>query len=328
MIRTDPNLWAHLSQPEWSGDCEPSDLIRRAIGRLGEYTEFIIRPMNMRPTAATLLCADANRIEVRVSSATSHVVLVIGADADIAGELFWLKALAPRRLPIAHVIAHDLSNTTVPFAYMVLGYASGMPLAQVEDAARVRVAARQIGRAMRRVHQTPAPGFGRPAPNGRWLQADWYAALSGWLEASGAIQAAEQYLGADTLPLLVEATIDHADLACQQARVLHGQVGPVCALVTTGESVQLEAIVRPGRIVAGDPLFDVAHALLPHHPPAFRSGFLEGYAALGPLDPQQRLALRRYGLLALLARAGQAPAPEDAELIPSVIDAELELLLA
>ena len=328
MIRTDPQVWAHLSQPEWAGACEPSDVIRRAIGRLSEYTELIIRPLNMRPRAATLICAEANRIEVRISSASSHVVLVIGADGDIAGELFWLKALAPRRLPIAHVVAHDVSNSSVPFAYMVLGYATGVSLGQVEDAARVRVAARQIGRAMRRMHQTPAPGFGRPAPNGRWPQGDWYAALSGWLDTSGAIQAAEQYLGADTLPLLVEATIDHADLACREARVLHGHVGPHCALVTGGESVQLEAIVRPGRIVAGDPLFDVAHTLLPHHSPAFRSGFLEGYAALGPLDPHQRLALRRYGLLALLARAGQAPAPEDAVLIPSLVDAELELLLA
>ncbi len=69
--------------------------------------------------------------------------------------------------------------------------------------------------------------------------------------------------------------------------MIHGAVEPSRALVTVGESVQLEALTRPGEIVGGDPLFDLAHATLPRHPAAFQQGLLEGYSAAGPLAPEQ-----------------------------------------
>jgi Ser/Thr protein kinase RdoA (MazF antagonist) len=325
MKGSDPRMWAQLSRPDLAERECYGDVVRRALGHLGEYVELIVRPLNMRPVSAALLRVDAQRIEVRVSSAASHVVLVIAPDVDAAGELFWLRALAGRRAPVPPMIAHDLSATQVPFGYLVLGYATGTPLAEVADDARMRVAARQIGRAVRRMHQAPAPGFGRPAPSGRWPSASWEATLQAWLARTGALEAAHSYLGDELYAAFEQATVGHPDLACEEARVLHGAVGPSCALVTASESIQLEALVRPGAIVAGDPLFDLAHALLPHQPQAFRGGFLEGYAALGPLDPRQRLRLRRLGLLALLAHAAQHPAHQS-ERIPALVAAELELL--
>ena len=79
--------------------------------------------------------------------------------------------------------------------------------------------------------------------------------------------------------------------------MIHGAVEPSRALVTVGDSVQLEALVRPGEIVGGDPLFDLAHGLLPRHPASFRQGLIEGYGASGALAPEQEDRLRRLRLL-------------------------------
>lgn len=79
--------------------------------------------------------------------------------------------------------------------------------------------------------------------------------------------------------------------------MIHGAVEPARAIVTVGDTSQLETLTRPGELVGGDPIFDLAHGLLPRHPAAFRQGLLEGYVAGGPLAPEQEERLRRLRLL-------------------------------
>lgn len=317
-------MWSHLSQSEIDPDY--SDALRRVLGRLGEYAELIIRPLNMRPTGAMLLSVDGERVEVRISAAASSVVLVAGPDADMAGEAFWLRTMAARNLPAPRLIAHDLSGARVPFCYLITSHIAGALLDRQTDEALVRVAARQVGRSLRRIHQAAAPGFGRPTPGGRWTQRSWSAALRAWVASYDARAHSAELLGAEVAAEVWAATIDNPALECVEPRLLHGAVGPGRVMVTTGESVQLEALVRPGPIVAGDPLLDVALALLPGQPAAFRQGFLEGYAAAGPLDPSQRLRLRRLGLIAALVESASDPAGSVDRLLPALVASELRLL--
>jgi hypothetical protein len=319
-------MWPHLSQPEIGDDTAYTDTVRRVAGRLGEYTELLVRPLNLRPTGANLLAIDGERIEVRISSPSGHVVLVVAPDADIAGEVFWLRAMATRSLPAHRLVTHDVSGLRVPFSYAILNFLGGAALGEQHDEALIRVAARAVGRAARRAHQISAPGFGRPTAAGRWPTLDWPGTLRAWLEGRGALALAADLLDNDTVEALVAATLEHPDLQCEQPRLLHGALSPARARVTAGESIQLEALTRPGPIVAGDPLLDVALALLPGHPAAFRQGFLEGYAAAGPLEHDQRIRLRRLGLLALLADAAEHPSAERLGRLPALVQAELRLI--
>src|SRR5262245_51796772 len=138
-------MWSQLNRLDISPD-DPtySDARRRILGRLGDYAALIVAPLNMRPTAAALLADDAERIEVRVSTPGSHIVLAIAPDDDMAAEAFFLRALADKHLPLPRLIAHDLACTLVPFTYVIKGYVGGLPLDRLEDGPLVRVAARQI----------------------------------------------------------------------------------------------------------------------------------------------------------------------------------------
>src|SRR5215213_4830742 len=195
----------HDIDPE---DLSYSDVRRRVLGRLGEYASLAIGPLNLRPTSATLLREDPERVELRISTPSSHVVLVIATDGDLTPEVFWLRALAALNLPIPRLIAHDLSLTTLPFAYALESYVGGSPLDWLEDGPRVRVLARQAGRTLRRSHQAAAPGYGRPALNGRWPNASWPETLVGWLARRETLARAEELLGMECAVALIDATID------------------------------------------------------------------------------------------------------------------------
>jgi len=295
-------MWSALNRLDIeSDDPSYSDVRRRVLGRLGEYASLVIGPLNLRPTAAALLREDDQRVELRVSTPSSHVVLVIAIDGDLAPEVFWLRALAASNLPIPRLIAHDLSLTTLPFAYALESYVGGSLLNSLEDGPRMRVLARQAGRTLRRSHQVAAPGYGRPALNSRWPAVPWPEVLGGWLARRETLARAEEALGLECAVTLIDATIDHPALACARPCVIHGAVEPARMIVTVGDTMQLEALTRPGELVGGDPLFDLAHGLLPRHPATFRQGLLEGYSASGPLDAAQQGRLRRLELLLQVA---------------------------
>ncbi len=307
-------MWSSLNRPEADQDPRASDARRRILARLGDYAALLVGPLNLRPRAATLHAADDSRIEVRVSTASSHVLLVIAPETDLAAEVYWLRALAATNLPIPRLIAHDLSCSVAPFTYAIESYASGAPLDWLEDGPRMRVVARQIGRTLRRTHQVAAAGFGRPTTAGRWPARGWGDALRAWLGGLDFWPRAGELLGAELADALRAATIDHPALACERASVLHGAIEPARALVTVGESAQIEALTRPGDMVGGDPLFDLAHALLSRHPAAFRQGVREGYTAMGALAPEHEGRLRRMGLLleaCAAMRHGEAAALPD-----------------
>ncbi|MEO7910615.1 MAG: hypothetical protein ABIV47_13275 [Roseiflexaceae bacterium] len=295
-------MWSALNRIDIDPD-DPSysDVRRRVLGRLGEYASLAIGPLNLRPTGAALLREDDQRVELRISTPSSHVVLVIATDGDLVSEVFWLRALAASNLPIPRLIAHDLSLTTLPFAYALESYTGGSPMDWLEDGPRMRVLARQAGRTLRRSHQVAAPGYGRPALNGRWPVAAWPEVLNGWLARRETLARAEEALGLECAVALIDATLDHPALAWAKPCAIHGAVEPARVIVTVGDTMQMEALTRPGELVGGDPLFDLAHGLLPRHPATFRQGLLEGYNASGPLDADQQARLQRLGLLLLVA---------------------------
>ncbi len=317
-------MWESLNQHIDPEDASYSDARRRALAHLGDYAAQIVGPLNLRPRAAALHSSSNTRIEARISTASSHILLVLAPEGDLAAEVAWLRALNSTTLPVPRLITHDLSLGTIPFSYTIESYVSGAPLDWVAEAPRVRVLARQVGRTLRRSHQVAAAGFGRPAVSGRWPSRTWPEALRAWL--GDLWPRAVEVLGAAGAAALAAATIDHPSLECARAQVLHGAVAPHRALVTVGETTQLEALTRPGEIVGGDPIFDLAHAVQPHHPEPFRQGVREGYDAMGPIGRVEEARLARLGLLLRAADTLRRANPSEMNALPGAIAGELRQL--
>jgi aminoglycoside phosphotransferase (APT) family kinase protein len=319
-------MWAHLNHHLDPDDSAYSDPLRRILARLGDYAAAIVEPLKVRPTGATLVCATNRRIEVRMTTATSHLLLVIAPESDLAHEVFFLRMLAAHDLPAPRLITYDLSCATVPFTYALETYPGSLTLAALDHAALVRVAGRRIGRVLRRVHRIEAPGYGAPTPTGRWLARTWREALMRWLEQRNFDAQAETALGSDVATMLRAATLDHPAFACTQPRVLHGAIEPSCVVVTVGESVQLEGLVRPETPVGGDPLFDLAYALSACQSPVFRQSVLEGYEMGGSLTVEQYARMDRLRLLIEVVRALEMGDPAVLTGLPVAVMARLEAL--
>ncbi|MCS6839706.1 MAG: aminoglycoside phosphotransferase family protein [Roseiflexus sp.] len=315
-------MWAHLNHylPD---DPAYSDAMRRVMARLGDYAAAIVEPLKARPMSATLVCATNRRIEVRITTATTHLLLVIAPDSNLAHEVFFLRMLAAHDLPAPRLITHDLSCTSVPFTYALETYPGSLTLASLNDAALVRVAGRKIGRVLRRIHRIEAPGFGAPTSAGRWSASTWREALAHWLEQRNFDAQAEAVLGSDLAVALRSATLDHPALACAQPRVVHGAIEPSRVVISAGESVQLEGLVRPEAPVGGDPLFDLAYALSSCQSPVFRRSVLEGYEAGGTLTAEHYARLDRLRLLIDVAYAFEMGDPAVLAGLPAAVMARL-----
>ena len=308
--------WWHslrIDRPPVPGETSDEAALRHVLARLGEYAELIVRPLNMRPTSAALIDATTGRIWVRVGNPTAHVMLVIAPVGDLAGEAFFLRALVRRGLQAPQLLDQDLTCAVVPFSYLITSYTAGVRLSQVEDTAHIRLAARQIGRQLRQVHQVPAPAFGRPLATGRWPGLPWHDTLARWLHENGCRARLEAVLDPSLLARLLAVTLEHPELHHEQPMVIHGALEPATALVSVSDTVALEAIIEPGAIIGGDPFFDLALALTPSRPAAFRQGLLEGYLSFGALPEQSRWCLRHLHVFlttADLACTGESAAIE------------------
>ncbi len=281
-----------------------SDAWRRVLARLGDYTAIIVRSLNMRPGAITLLAQTSSHVLVRLSTPSEHVVLRIAPEVDLGGEIYFGRMLTAHQLPTARIIHYDLTGALVPFNYIIESYIGGVSALQLHKPHFIRAAARQVGRALRRIHRTRAHGWGRPNAAGRWPIPDWQTVLR-HLHATFAPEPTDALVFAEVERAAVTALLNHPHLGCAKPAVMHGNIGPHTARYTTGEHVQLEALFDPGAVVGGDGLLDLALGIDPTYPEEWQTGLLEGYAAVMPLTAIERERLQLFRILTCYWRACQ-----------------------
>lgn len=283
--------FGHLNQLDVSAE-RTSDAQRRVLARLGDDVALIVRQLQLRPTATTRLDEDGRCILVRVTSPGEHVLIRIAPDGDLAADLFFSRALERRNIPTARVLYADLTRAQFPFAYLVETFVGGLRADTLHADYQLRAVGMQLGRIARRLHQIPVPGWGRP-PSGShlrsWSAVSWQEVVEGLL-AEGALDAVGRMLFGEEVQARILAQLHADDDRLGEPRLVHGDLGPQRLIVTPGEQTQLLALVEPGPLIGGDPLFDLARASGPTQPAAFAEGFVMGYAAAAlPAADQRRL---------------------------------------
>jgi Ser/Thr protein kinase RdoA (MazF antagonist) len=274
-----------------------SDAWRRSLGRLGDYTAIVVRSLNLRPLGAALHAQTAEHILVRLTLASSHLILRVAPEDDLSAYVFAMRALAGHNLPAPKIIQRDLSRSLVPFAFTLESYVPGITADRLPDGPLLRGAGRQAGRALRRMHRIPVSGAGRPTPTGRWPQQGWRPVLR-QIGRRLAAPPADTLVFGEAERAAIATLLDSPLLDCQQPSLIHGRFGPHAACCTSGENVHLEALIDIGYYVGGDGIYDLACGLSAAHPAAWREGLMDGYQSAGPLTEDER---RRLPALRLLA---------------------------
>lgn len=281
-----------LSRQVPEDDASYSDAWRRVWGRLDTYVGLVVRGLNMRPDAVTLLDETSRHILVRISSPLEHVVLRLAPEGELAGEVYFGRAMTAAQLPATRIIEHDLTATLLPCHYTVESYAAGSRASQVQQEYQLRSLARQLGRVLRRMHRIKVAGWGRPAADlRRWPTESWRTVLTD-LHAQQGGPPTDALLFSETERAVVTALLQDARLDLDVPCLIHGAVAPASLYCTIGEHPQLEALVEPGPCIGGDPMFDLAQGLDPALPAAWREGLIDGYLTMGPLASELTERLR------------------------------------
>ncbi len=290
-------IYAHLNHNILgTSDNSLSDAWRRVLNRLGDYTSIIAQTMHMRPERAELLAQTEHHILVRIHLPGEYVVLRIAPETHLAREVFFGRTMTKHRLPSMHIIHHDFKRSLVPFDYMLETYIGGSNADQIQNHSMQRVVARQVGRAIGQMHRIAAPGWGTPGQTSRWIMEDWHTVLL-YLHTTLAPESLATNVFQMNHYTHVSTILQHPTLTYPTPNLLHGDVGPHTTRCIVGISVQLAALINPGLIVGGDPLFDLACGMNPHYPQEWRTGLVEGYLSLTQLHTQEQERLHLLRLL-------------------------------
>lgn len=273
-----------------------SEFTRPILNRLRDFISVAIATLKLYPNTILLHHVTADRIEVRVIG-LSTVIVAFAPVEQLVPEVYLIKMAATKHLPLPHLLKHDVSFTSLPVAYSVYSYIAGVSLHTVEDEVMQRVAAKLVGRTIRSLHLISAHGLGAPQVSGKWSSRAWHAVVQQWLAEQGYYERLLELLGPRLLGQLLDYTTKHASLQQFESSVLFGGIERQSVMVLVHGNIQVEGLIRPGRIVAGDAMFDVASSMRASLGAGFRQGFIDGYTMHAPLVSDEVLRIKRYALL-------------------------------
>lgn len=273
-----------------------SDFNRPILNRLRDFVTVAITSMKLYPSTMMLQLVVPDRIEVKVVGLSTAVIVFASAEQLVA-EVYLNKMANTKHLPFPRILKHDVSFASLPVAFAVYTFIAGVSLSTVADETMQRVAAKQVGRAIRSLHLIPAHGLGAPQMNGKWANRNWPTVLQQWLTVTGDYERILGAIGSRLFNQLIELTIKHPVVQQFTPSVLLGEIRTESAMVMVHGNIQLEGVMRSGLIVAGDAMFDVASSMRTSLTLAFRQGFFEGYTMHAPISADEILRAKRYAIL-------------------------------
>ncbi len=263
------------------------------VAHIDDYLARLLTHLNIRLRAVAALESETT-IAVRVwSDEGSYIIKISPVRGDFFVSEYFYARLAERRLPVPQVLFSGNNVTLIPYEAQVLTWLEGQDLRDVSPALHQR-AGILVGQALRTVHEIPTSGFGTPSPGGTWSVSSWLAALRQdyWYSHNVALAVFSR----SQVDAIEAATFDNARLSITDAHLIHADVNPANAIFhDKGDAVHLVALIDPGHIVGGDPLFDLAGAT--NDRDAFGAGVWVGYMESRPLSAEETYRYRQLLLL-------------------------------
>ena len=263
--------------------------------QLPELVDRVLQGHNIQGHQVRQLEGETNAV-VEVASTTGKLIIKISPYDDLATERYFYEALTRRELPAPKVVAADFSRHNVPFMYEILEYIEGSDVDHLIVAKHER-AGNAVGRILRRLHGIEVPGFGHPMPDGSWSHASFRDALIDEYFNEAEVGVADQVLNRTEIDR-VRRILAHAGLGTARARLTHCDAGRGNFLFTAEAEPKLKAIIDPGGIIGGDPLWDLAIATNDFD--SFGKGVKAGYTSEdAELSASEARRLKTYQLLSL-----------------------------
>lgn len=257
---------------------------------------------SLRPTGVSRLAGGSTEVyRIDLAGGAPPLVLKLYADepawnpakeALVAG---WIADVAP--LPIPRWLSVDETRLRLPLRHALITWLAGQPVRSFIGSPGVTPAYRQMGAALRRLHQIPMAGYGYilgdgietpRATNAAYMADAFDGVFRRFRDRSG---------DAGLTQTLEEAVRPRFDLLtlCERPVLLHQDFQPGNVLAERDEDgdLRLTGLIDFANARAGDPLMDLATALscCSHEDPTSRAPLLEGYRPVDHPDLEGALWL-------------------------------------
>lgn len=258
---------------------------------LDDYVEKILNQVGVTVLSVSRLPGETN-VNVRVKSRNGEYVIRISCWRRelLVSNVFYNTAYS-RGIPVPEVVLYDDSCSVIPFEYQVVKFVESESV----DKSQVRNAGKALGSTLRKLHSISMHGFGTPIDLERWKHASWLELLSKVYLHSDFMKARTAVYSKKEVAQIEKMTFENGSLEISDPKLIHGDVSiNNCLFHQVISGMKLCALIDPGTIISGDPMFDMAMAL--NNEDEFSEGVKDGYD-LSALTKEDAYRLERLRIL-------------------------------
>ncbi len=229
-----------------------------------------------------------------------YIVRIYTNDGLFA-EAFWRKKLHENKLNVPKSIYVDCSKKDIGFMYEIQEFIEGIHIDSRLPEELQYHGAYLAGQELRRHHNIAVSGFGSFDSNGKWTKKTWIEILQNYLGIRQRHKCALELFTQKEIDKIHDYAIRDKMMNTRDPKLIHGDVGHN-NIIYIPEKDKIY-FLDPGRIIGGDPMFDLAYASMPWAKGLFFKGILDGYEKEKPLTSEEQYRFKRLRLICLVSNA-------------------------
>ncbi len=223
---------------------------------LEKYLTRILSSKDIIPIKAKLLGGESN-VNVKVITKNSAYVIRINPWKNelIISNCFYKKA---KNIPCPKVKIFDESHTIIPYDYQIINFIKGDTITNFDNKFH-KEAGILIGESLHELHKIQVSGFGAPISRNKWNSISWLETLREVYLKSGHLQNKNRLFTSKETQEIEDLTFFNYKLKIKTPKLIHSDIGVGNSLFEVKKNkIKLVAIIDPGSIIGGDPMFDLA----------------------------------------------------------------------
>ncbi|MCK5699447.1 MAG: aminoglycoside phosphotransferase family protein [Candidatus Aenigmarchaeota archaeon] len=274
----------------------------RIVENLCDIFTKIISKSKIKANSYTVVEKGNMSVCLQVTDYSGQKYLIkICTNDRLFAETFWRKNLYENKLNVPKSIYIDCSKKDIGYMYEILEFIEGIHINTSISEELQYSGAYLIGQELRRHHNIAVSGFESVDCDGRWTKKTWIETLQDYLGIRQRHKCALELFTQKEIDRIYDYAIHDKMMDIQNPKLIHGDVG-YNNLIYTPEKDKIY-FLDPGRIIGGDPIFDLAYASMPWAKGLFFRGIMDGYEKEKPLTSEEAHRFRKLRLICLVSNA-------------------------
>lgn len=218
-------------------------------------------------------------------------------------EIFFIKTLKKFSIPCQELVAYNISRKIIPYPFFITKWIEADSfVGHINDKVAIEGGI-AYGKELVKIHKIKVSGFGIPSDleGKRWTSRSWTGALEDFFKKYCRLDTPYKLFNKDEVGYIFDIVFKNKKLDIPRAYLLHGDVPNSLALKKP--NIKLLAFIDPGRMIGGDPMFDLASIYNINEKGEFGKGFMKGliagYSLVKPLTSRERCRFRYLRLFHL-----------------------------